>query len=78
MPFAPFTSWITLAFLLSVLVLMGFDYPDGTYTIAAIPVVALLLAIGWIVPKGTSSLKPTVSSKILTQQVETDKRSDRQ
>jgi L-asparagine permease len=29
MPFAPFTSWMTLAFLLSVLVLMGLDYPDA-------------------------------------------------
>jgi hypothetical protein len=30
MPGAPFTSWLTL-FLLSVLVLMAFDYPGGTY-----------------------------------------------
>jgi L-asparagine permease len=52
MPFAPFTSWLTLVFLASVLVLMAFDYPDGTYTIAAIPVVAILLALGWIALKG--------------------------
>jgi L-asparagine permease len=58
MPFAPFTSWITLAFLLSVMVLMGFDYPDGTYTVAAIPVIALLLVIGWVLLKGKSPLKP--------------------
>ncbi|NDJ57642.1 L-asparagine permease [Enterobacteriaceae bacterium 4M9] len=47
LPGAPFTSWLTLLFLLSVLVLMAFDYPNGTYTIAAIPVLALLLFLGW-------------------------------
>ena len=46
MPFAPFTSWLTLAFLLGVLVLMVFNYPDGTYTIAAIPLVAVLARAG--------------------------------
>jgi L-asparagine permease len=76
MPFAPFTSWITLAFLFSVLVLMGFDYPDGTYTIAAIPVVTILLVIGWVVLKGSSPLKPTIPSYILTKMVESDKRDD--
>lgn len=76
MPFAPFTSWITLAFLFSVLVLMGFDYPEGTYTIAAIPVVAILLVIGWVMLKGTSPLKPTTPSYILTQLAETDKPDD--
>ncbi|OAJ55999.1 amino acid permease [Paraburkholderia ginsengiterrae] len=47
MPGAPFTSWLTLAFLFGVLVLMAFDYPDGTMTIALIPVIAIALAIGW-------------------------------
>jgi L-asparagine permease len=47
MPLAPLTAWLTLAFLAGVLVLMGFDYPDGTYTILAIPLVALGLALGW-------------------------------
>lgn len=47
LPGAPFTSWLTLLFLFSVLVLMAFDYPNGTYTIAAIPVLALLLILGW-------------------------------
>jgi L-asparagine permease len=76
MPFAPFTSWITLAFLVSVLVLMGFDYPDGTYTIAAIPVVALLLGIGWVVLKGSSPFSPTIPSYVLTQAVELDRHND--
>jgi L-asparagine permease len=47
MPWAPFTSWLTLVFLASVLVLMAFDYPNGTYTIAAVPLIALILILGW-------------------------------
>lgn len=47
LPGAPVTSWLTLLFLLSVLVLMAFDYPNGTYTIAAIPVLAVILVLGW-------------------------------
>ncbi len=44
---APFTSWLTLLFLFSVLVLMAFDYPNGTYTIGSIPLLAVLLVAGW-------------------------------
>ncbi|VYU80086.1 L-asparagine permease [Metakosakonia massiliensis] len=47
LPGAPFTSWLTLLFLFSVLVLMAFDYPNGTYTIASIPLLAVLLVAGW-------------------------------
>ncbi len=47
LPGAPFTAWASLAFLLSVLVLMALDYPEGTYTILAIPVVVLALVLGW-------------------------------
>jgi L-asparagine permease len=70
MPFAPLSSWLTLGFLLGVLVLTGFDYPDGTYTIAAIPVVAVALAAGWLVLKGSSPFSPTIPSYILTKKVE--------
>jgi hypothetical protein len=35
-------------------VLTAFDYPEGTFTIAAIPVVAAALAIGWVVLKGSN------------------------
>jgi L-asparagine permease len=59
-----------LGFLLAVLVLTGFDYPDGTYTIAAIPVVAVALAVGWMVLKGSSPFSPTIPSYILTRKVE--------
>ncbi|HEY3985987.1 L-asparagine permease [Cedecea sp.] len=47
LPGAPFTSWLTLLFLLGVLVLMALDYPNGTFTIASIPVLAILLTLGW-------------------------------
>jgi L-asparagine permease len=72
MPFAPFMSYATLAFLLGVLVLMAFDYPDGTFTIAALPLVAILLGVGWRVLKGTSPFAPTAPSYVLTHQVEID------
>lgn len=47
LPGAPFTSWLTLLFLASVLVMMAYDYPNGTYTIASLPVIMLLLLAGW-------------------------------
>jgi len=47
LPGAPVTSWLTLLFLASVLVLMAFDYPNGTYTIASIPLIAVILVLGW-------------------------------
>lgn len=47
MPGAPFTSWLTLAYLAGVLMLMLFDYPNGTYTIASMSIVAVLLVLGW-------------------------------
>ncbi|GBQ14339.1 amino acid permease [Swaminathania salitolerans] len=47
MPGAPFTSWLTLGFLALVLVMMGLDYPEGTYTVIAIPLIAAALAAGW-------------------------------
>jgi L-asparagine permease len=76
MPFAPLSSWLTLGFLASVLVLMAFDFPDGTYTIAAIPIVALGLGIGWRLLKGSSPLSPTIPSYLLTHAVELDKGGD--
>jgi L-asparagine permease len=54
MPLAPFSAWLTLAFLAGVVVLMAFDFPDGTFTVAAIPLVAAGLALGWRVLKGHS------------------------
>ena len=77
MPLAPFTSWLTLGFLLGVLVLTGFDYPNGTYTVAAIPLVAALLYGGWVVLKGSSPFSPTVPSYVLTRAVEAKTMDDR-
>ncbi|WP_075181426.1 L-asparagine permease [Pantoea sp. 1.19] len=48
LPGAPFTSWLTLLFLAAVIVLMAFDYPNGTWTVASIPLLAALLALGWL------------------------------
>ncbi len=47
MPGAPFTSWLTLSFLLMVLIMMAFDYPNGTLTIASIPILGIILLFGW-------------------------------
>ena len=69
MPLAPVSSWLTLGFLAAVLVLMGLDYPDGTLTVAAIPVVAAMLAGGWVVLKGSSPFAPTIPSYQLTEAV---------
>ncbi|WP_051138026.1 amino acid permease [Burkholderia cepacia] len=55
MPGAPFTSWLTLAFLCGVVVLMAFDYPNGTMTFSMIPVLAMGLAIGWRIAKRRTS-----------------------
>jgi len=46
---APYTSYLTLAFLLLVLVLMAFDYPVGTLTIGSLAVIVPLLVVGWFV-----------------------------
>ena len=70
MPFAPFSAWLTLAFLLGVLVLTGFDYPNGTFTVMAVPLVAALLYAGWLVMKGSSPFSPTVPSYALTRRTE--------
>jgi len=47
MPGAPVTGYLTLAFLLAVLVLMAFDSPVGTWTVASLIVIIPLLIFGW-------------------------------
>jgi len=76
LPFAPWTSWLTLAFLAGVPILMAFDYPVGTYTIAAIPVLAIMLGLGWLWLKGSSPFAPTIPSYLLTQAVEINEAND--
>ncbi|KUZ92162.1 L-asparagine permease [Burkholderia ubonensis] len=69
MPGAPFTSWLTLAFLLAVLVLMAFDYPGGTWTIAMIPVVALALTVGWRLAKRGSTREAAAMHRSVADRV---------
>lgn len=47
MPGAPVTGYVTLAFLLAVLVLMAFDSPVGTWTVASLILIIPLLVLGW-------------------------------
>jgi L-asparagine permease len=44
---APWTSYLTLAFLAAVLVLMVFDFPVGTYTVASLAIIIPALIAGW-------------------------------
>ena len=73
---APSTSWLTLAFLVGVLVLMAFDYPNGTYTLMALLAVMVMLCAGWITLKGTSPFAPTAPSYALTKLVDDNETSD--
>ncbi|MCW4465545.1 amino acid permease [Glutamicibacter sp. MNS18] len=47
MPLAPVSGWVTLAFLVLVLVMMAFDNPVGTWTIASLVIIVPLLVLGW-------------------------------
>ncbi|CAL8899929.1 amino acid permease [Kocuria varians] len=51
-PLAPFTDWLTLAFLAGVLVLMAVDYPVGTWTLISSLALVPLLVIGWFMVRG--------------------------
>lgn len=55
MPWAPWTNYVVLAFLASVLVLMWFDVPVGRITVIAILPIAIALAIGWRVVRNKVS-----------------------
>lgn len=44
---APYTSYLSIAFLAGVLMLIGFDYPIGTYTVSALTVIIPALTVGW-------------------------------
>ena len=70
MPWAPFTSWLALAFLAAVVVVMAFDYPDGTITVCSIPVLAVILMIGWIgLNRRGEVMSSTLPSATLTHRV---------
>ncbi|WP_225725100.1 MULTISPECIES: amino acid permease [unclassified Nocardia] len=44
---APYTGLLTLVFLFFVVVLTGFDYPIGTWTVATLAVIIPMLIVGW-------------------------------
>ncbi len=48
---APYTSYLTLAFLASVIVLMAFDYPTGTWTVASLGILIPALIGGWFLAR---------------------------
>lgn len=48
---APYTGYATLVFLVVMLVLMGFDYPVGTWTVASLVVLIPALVIGWFIAR---------------------------
>ncbi|MFC3631528.1 amino acid permease [Paracoccus angustae] len=48
---APWTGVLTLAFLAGVVVLMAFDYPVGTYTVASLVVIVPALVTGWFLAR---------------------------
>ncbi len=48
---------------------MAFDYPHGTFTVASIPVLAIVLYVGWHLLKRVHPLNPTIPSAVLTQRV---------
>lgn len=47
MPWAPYSGYLTLAFLAAILVLMAFDKQTGTWTVAAVVVIIPALSAGW-------------------------------
>jgi L-asparagine permease len=49
---APYTSYLTLAFLATVVVLMVFDTPVGTWTVASLVIIIPLLIGGWYLCRG--------------------------
>ncbi|WP_036434940.1 amino acid permease [Mycobacterium sp. URHB0044] len=52
MPFTPYSSYLTLAFLVAVLVLMAFDAPVGTWTVGTLVIVIPMLIGGWYLVRG--------------------------
>ncbi|MGP5227712.1 amino acid permease [Arthrobacter rhombi] len=52
MVFAPWSGYLTLAFLFFVVVLMAFDSPVGTWTVASIVVIVPVMMAGWYACRG--------------------------
>jgi len=52
MPFTPYSGYLTLAFLVAVLVLMACDAPVGTWTVGTLVVLIPMLIGGWYLVRG--------------------------
>ncbi|GAC1395992.1 MAG: hypothetical protein NVS4B6_03050 [Mycobacterium sp.] len=52
MPFTPYSGYLTLLFLVAVLVLMAFDAPIGTWTVGTLVVLIAMLIGGWYLVRG--------------------------
>lgn len=52
MPLAPVSGWVPLGFLALVLVMMAFDNPIGTWTIASLAIIIPLMIGGWYLCRG--------------------------
>lgn len=52
MPWAPYSGYLTLAFLAAVLVMMACDKETGAWTIGAVVVVPPVLSAGWFLVRG--------------------------
>ncbi|HEV7419408.1 MAG TPA: L-asparagine permease, partial [Mycobacterium sp.] len=48
----PYTGYLTLAFLFGVVVLMAFDPPIGTWTVATLVLIIPALIVGWYAVRG--------------------------
>jgi L-asparagine permease len=76
MPGSPVTSWITLAFLATILVLIAMDYPTGTFTVGVFAcLVAPGLAIGWFAVRGRIRATASAHSSGLPEKAESPDRS---
>ncbi|QCE33259.1 amino acid permease [Acetobacteraceae bacterium] len=47
MPGSPLTNYLTLGFLGFIVISIGFDYPNGTITLAALPILAIGMYLSW-------------------------------
>lgn len=57
MPWAPYSGWITIAFLVFIVGMMIFDYPSGTFAVLSIPFLTALFCGGWAVAKRQKRIK---------------------
>jgi L-asparagine permease len=52
MPLTPWSGYLTLAFLVAVLVLMAFDAPIGSWTVGTLVILIPMLIGGWYLVRG--------------------------